>query len=271
MKNIIPILLLLFLASSCKTQEEIQREQMVDNIQIQMVESQKINADSSVRFSDFEEKISRLRGLIEEKGYKTNQTYSSEFTTLKERLTLIETEFKELQSTNKKMLNEFGGLKVQLNQQKVFLNKVLSSLDSLSKKGTKKKSSKKKRKSIKKKSLYKSALSLYRKAKYNKAKPIFLKVLKKKKSPKSIQAHSIHNLGMIAYINKNYEDSIIWFSRLYTEFPKTGYNKNGLLYLGKAFYKINKKEHGREILTELINKFPNAKKIKEAKSLLKKK
>ena len=60
---------------------------------------------------------------------------------------------------------------------------------------------------------------------------------------------------MIAYIKKEYKDAIIYFSRLYTEYSKSGFNKNGMFYLGKSFEKVGKKSSARQTLEGLLEAF----------------
>ena len=53
-------ILSLTLVFSCKTREDIAREQMVDNISMQVRDGQKLNADFTVRLQSIEDRINSL-------------------------------------------------------------------------------------------------------------------------------------------------------------------------------------------------------------------
>jgi len=108
----------------------------------------------------------------------------------------------------------------------------------------------------------------YGKGRYAQAKGILLKLLEDKSIKGARKARVIHNLGMIAYMDKEFDKGLVYFSRLFTEFEKSGYNKNGLLYLARSFEKLGQKEQAVQTLNELINRFPDAKQVKNAKEML---
>ena len=111
-------------------------------------------------------------------------------------------------------------------------------------------------------------MGLYRRAKYAQAKSILLDLVDKKFS-ETRKARVIHNLGMIAYMDKENDKALAYFSRLFTEFPKTGYNKNGLMFLAKTLQRMKKNEEAKQALNELITRFPKAKQVAQAKKMLK--
>ena len=59
-------LTILLVLGGCKTQEQIQREQMVDNLSIQMRDSQSTRANFTVRMQELEERLGQLTGQLEE-------------------------------------------------------------------------------------------------------------------------------------------------------------------------------------------------------------
>lgn len=245
----------IILFNSCKTQEQIQREQMMDNIAVQMVEGQKLNAEGTSKLQEIQEKIGQLQGQIEEKQHADKSAMDSELNSIKERLTMLEKAMVLQKETSDKT-------SAQLEEQGQFLKKVLSELENLGKSAPKKVSKKKSN------NTFDEALTDYKKGKYSEAKTLFLELLNDKKTPKKNLPHIIHNLGMVAFIQKNYDDAITLFSRLYTEYPTTGFNQNGLFFLAKAFNKLNKTDAAKQTLNELIQKFPDSRKIPDAKKLL---
>jgi len=241
----------LSLFASCKTREDIVREQMIDNMSMQMQDGQKLNADFSVRMQNIEDRLNNLSGNLEENQHKTKTTIDEKIKTLEEKITILET-------TQTKQSESLDSLHKEIAAQKEYIQEVL---------GTLKKISQKKSKSRKKQSPYTRAMSLYHRGKYADAKNILVSLLDDKMSS-SHKARVIHNLGMIAYMDKENDKALAYFSRLFTEFPKTGYNKNGLMYLAKTLKRMNKKEEAKQALNELISRFPKARQVAQAKKML---
>lgn len=251
--NISLVLLVLVLLVSCKTQEDIDREQMVDGLSVQMVENQKLSADATARLQGLEERISGLNGQIEETDHNNKTTFSERFKNLEERLLLME-ESSKLQSSQLQTVTQ------KLEAQSKYIKDVIGGLKSL----TNNKKSKKRRKS----SLYNEAMENYKRARYKKAKKQFRQLLASKKLKYKQKTRTIHNLAMILYMNKKYSEAASLFSRLFTEHNKSSYNKNGLLYLAKSFKGLKKNEEAKQTLHELVSRFPKAKQVKEAKKML---
>tara|TARA_R100000656_G_scaffold100565_1_gene73059 strand:- start:964 stop:1707 length:744 start_codon:yes stop_codon:yes gene_type:complete len=245
MKFLIPFAVLVVL-TGCKTQEEIRREQLVDNLGVQMVQSQKMVADATVTLSTIEERIQGLTGKLDELDRNSQVQLQTQVDALNQRMTLME-------ETNKT-------LQAKVEEQSKYLQDVLGTLKTLSSgSGAKKKLSD-----------YDQAMSEYGKGRYSSAKPILVKLLEDKSIKGSKQARVMHNLGMISYMDKQYDKALVYFSRLFTEHEKTGYNKNGLLFLGRTFDKLGQKEQAKQTLGELIKRFPDAKQVKAAKEMLEK-
>jgi len=95
-------------------------------------------------------------------------------------------------------------------------------------------------------------------------------LLDKKKIKSNRKARVLHNLGMSSFLLKQNDQALIYFSKLITDYPKSHYNKNGLLFLGKSFKKLNQKEQAKQTFSELVSRFPKSKQTKEAKKILKK-
>lgn len=243
------------LGAGCKTQEQIKREQLVDNLSMQMVESQKLTADTSVRMQQIEERLGLVTGQIEETGQTSRQHINDVVKNLQERILVLE----ESNKTYKELLTS---IQSKLGDQDKYIKEVLASLSKIS--GTapsKKKVSK---------SPYDIAIANYRDGKYAEAKPQLIALLDSKKFKGSERASLIHNLGMIAYFEKNDKDAMVYFSRLFTEHPESGYNGNGLFFLAKVFDRAGKSAERKQTLEELVAKYPKHRKAKEAQALLKK-
>jgi TolA-binding protein len=245
---------------SCKTQEEIQREQMVDNLSIQMVENQKLTADSKVRLQNIEERLGMLTGQVEDTNHNTKEQLTKEVQLLRDKVILLEEKDKSNTETLNMTQKRLTGLEDQLRQQDKYLKKVLATLTGA---GVAKKA-------VKKRSAYDSAMYDYKKGRYKSAKPKLEALEANKKIKGNKRARVLHNLGMVSYINKDDNSASAYFGKLFTEFPKSSYNANGLLYLSKSFKRMGQKDQAKQILEELIKRFPKSKRVKEAKSELEK-
>lgn len=229
--------------TSCfKTAEQIKREKVVDSLEVQMTDSMKMTQSTQERLQNLEDRISTLTGSVEESNHqnKSNQTVKAD--TLTTEIKLI----KEAQTT---IQDDVKNLDKRLVAQKQYLDTLLKTLSEI----TGKKSSKKK---AKKRSKYDQAIHDYKRGSYKRAKASLLELNNDKRIKGSRRARVIHSLGMIEYIQKNYNDSVIYFSKLLTEFPKSGYNKNGLLHLARSFRNNKNNEQAIQAFTMLIDKYP---------------
>ncbi len=233
----------MIMLTGCKTQEQIRREKLVDSLGVQMVQSQELVADTTVKIQALEERLGGLTGKLDELDHNSQIQLQTQVDTLNQRITLLEESNKTLQS--------------KVDEQSKYLQEVLGTLKNLSSGAPKKKLSD-----------YDQAMSDYGKGRYGQAKPILVKLLNNKSIKGSQQARVLHNLGMISYMDKEFDKALVYFSRLFTEHGKTGYNKNGLLFLARSFEKLGQKEQASQTLNELIARFPDAKQVKDAKEML---
>jgi TolA-binding protein len=256
-------LLLLVTLLSCKTTEEIEREQMVQNLAGQMVQAQKVSAESTVQMQNLEHRINKVIGGVEEASHQRVQKLESFIEQSKKSQELSDLTQKSLQQQVSDQQKQIAALQGSLEEQRKFLDRILKSIDKISKRNRRAA-----KKSSKKLSSYDHTMSLYRKARYPAAKVGLLKLLDNKKIKGSRRARLLHNLGMIAYMDKEYEKATVYFSRLFTNYPKTSYNSNGLLYLSKSFYESGDHAGALETLQEMVKRFPQAKQVGTANKMI---
>ncbi len=233
---------------ACQTQETIQREQMMENLSLQLVENQKLVADTTVKIQALEERMGMLTGQVQESDQKSTVAAQQSMESLSSRLTLLE----QSQSQNSKDLQE---VKSSLASQKEYLDKVVAMLGKL---GASESSPKKKS------DPFAEAMTNYRKGKYEVAKKQLLDLEKGGKYKGSQAANILHNLGMTYYLSKDYNTAASYFSRLFTEHEQSTYNKNGLLFLAKSFRARKEKDKAQATLDELIKRYPGSKQATEA-------
>jgi len=255
MKYIIPLLFTLMTVTSCKTTEDIRREQIVENLSLQMVQTQKLTAETTIKIQDLESRIMKLTGQLEETGHEQKEVLGN----AENRLKFQEEREKSLQEKISSLESKVVELSKQGAEQKKFIDKVLKSLNKISP-----------TKGGKTLSPYQQAMNDYRRGRYKKAKVQLSELYNNKKIKGKRKARITHNLGMISYMDKNYKEALVYFSKLYTSFAKTSYASNGLLFLAKSFKELNQKEESKQTLQQLITQYPKSKQVAEAKKILKK-
>lgn len=62
----------------CKTQEEIAREKLVDTLSVQMVQNQKLNADTLIKIQDLEDKLLQVGGQVEDSNHSQTQSFQQQ-------------------------------------------------------------------------------------------------------------------------------------------------------------------------------------------------
>lgn len=260
--------LLLVVFSGCKTQEDIRREQTVQNLNEEIQQTKKSTATGNSRFMAIEEQISRLTGQVEEANHNRSQSIKDN-QQLNERLNALE-------DTNKKQVEYIKALTEKVNNQSGYIEEVIASLAKLSEKPSEKPS---KKKAVNPDSVemdeedlaptFDNGFKQYQAKEYDSAKDIFTKVAANKKAAKKNREGATHYLGMIEYRNKNYEGAKVYFSKLFSENPDSSFAPATLLNLGKTFGQLKSKEEASMTYDELISRFPKSKEAAEAAKLKK--
>lgn len=205
------------------------------------------NANYSDRITVLEKKLTQVSGLLEELEYKQKSQLKIQNQTWEEK-------FIALEETSRESYQNIEILKKDLTEQSLYIKKVLSELKSM--------------KTPKKQNSYATAMLHYKKGRYKKARELLLRLEKKSTIRGNRRARLLHNLGLIGYMTKKYDQGLKYLSTLFTEFPKSNYNKNGLLILGKSLRASSKQEESKLIFAELIKRFPKSKQAKIAGQIL---
>ncbi len=251
--------LLLFYAFSCKTAEQIEREQAMDRLDGEVKSSLKTNADLVSRITKLEENLGQVTGQFEEKDYEKRKVLFTEMRKLEAKILILE-------DSNKILSDEMKKVQASQQEQKQYLEKVLSTLSSMNASASK--SSAKSEKKKDQSSPYQEAMKLYGDGKYAESKTLLLDLANSEKGNKL--ARVMHNLGMISFMDKKDDEALVYFSKLYANHPKSDFTPNGLLYMSKVLSRQGKKEEAKSALNELIKTYPGHKKAKEASELIKK-
>ena len=243
MSPAVSLLLISLVLLSCKTQEEIRREEALDRTMGEVEQQQRTLADTVTRMQSLEEKLATMTGRVDEIKYDSEQTYGQKIAELTGRLELLE--------------QTSEALSQEVEDQREYGKKVVETIEKMAK-----------TQGPKRQGPYWEAMGNYKRGRYKTAKGQLLALLEGKKVKGARRARVLHNLGMISFMDKNDDQSLTYFSKLFTDYPKSSYNKNGLLFLAKSFRRLDQKDQAQATLEELLTKFPEAKQKNEARRIL---
>lgn len=262
---------ILVLVASCKTQEDIRREQTVQNLNEEIQQTKKSAASGNSRFMAIEEQMSRLNGQVEESNHHSSKL-AQENKQLQDRLAKMEED-------NKKQVEYLKALTEKVNNQSDYIEEVIESLKKLSDKQPEEKPKKKVVKDDdadgvvaiedNRPATFDNGLKKYKEKEYDDARDIFQQVADNKKASKKSREGATHYLGMIELKNKKYESAKVYFSKVFSESPTSTYAPAALLNLGKTFAALKSKEEANMTYDELISRFPKSKEASEAAKLKK--
>lgn len=249
----ITCILLLYLTYACKTAEDIRREKLVDEIHSnvqkdkeQLGQSQRMIADMTQELSEKKQQMFQLQGEIDLDRLKMKE---------------METQILKL-SEDLKILDE--NTQMQYTELKKYLAEIVNGL---------KKIQKGQNASFSKAATNDNPLSLglehFKNGHFDKAKGLFLQVLKDPKLDKSIKNRVYHNLGIIEFNKNDCDQSMIYFTKIYTEDAQSVYAPNALLHIGKCFKKLNKPQESKAAFNQLISRYPSSSKVPSAQEELK--
>jgi TolA-binding protein len=263
--KVILIFSILFLFTGClKTADQIEREKKVDNLSEELTASHKTVADLMLLVKEQQAKINAINGQFEEIEHKQTTQTSRVVDDLKKQISLLNEQVSALQNDNKALNTKMEELSTKVDEQKAFIEKVTHSLGKMSSdtKGQDESTS-----DIG--DAYEKAVKLMAAKKYNDAKDIFLELIADKSQKASIVNKSHFQLGMIEFKRKKYEDALVFFSKVYTQYPESSVAPSALFHLGKSFKAMKKVEEANSSFSELIEKYPKAKEASLAKKELK--
>ncbi len=250
------------LATGCATRDEIARRELLNELSDNMNQAQKLNAETVLRLGDIEERIGLVSGKIEEGQQKDRQSYISNMEKIQTEMNQLKHQLSTLEESYRKDLKD---IKQTQEAQKKYLEDVLAALAKVS--GEKK--SNKKDQSVKNQSVFDQAMESFDKGDLKDARPLHEELVNDQKLKANQRARVLHNLGIISFKEKKYDDALTYLSKLYTEHSSSSFAPNGLLHLGKSFESMNKKAEAKQAWQELLVKYPQSKHAGTAKKLLK--
>jgi len=258
--QIVFVFALLIALSGCKTQEDIRREKVVENLNEQVAQTQKNTANSNSRFVALEEEVAKLTGKIEDSTHSRQQEAKN--------YVIIQDRLANLEEANKKQTEFIKSLNEKIQDQSKYLEQVVAGLSSLAEKkeAPKKKESKETSSSSEIVSA-KNAIAKFKAKDFEESKSMFQSILENAKSKKKDKEAADYYLGMIEYKAKHFEEAKVYFSKLFTQNPDSSFAAPTLLNLAKSFFQLKSKDEGVQTLNELITRFPKSKEAAEGAKL----
>lgn len=248
--------LLLALSVSCiKTADQVNREKRIDSMNAQLADSQGLVADMVSQMKDMQNQLDKLNGKLEEQEHKNKGANEESSAKMNESMALIKTQ-QEAQSA------QLQGIQTELKDQKAFLEKVMSSLSSAQSNNN----SKSQKKSAK--SDLAEALDLIKGNDYSDARDILEGLIEHKDLSAGDQNKVFHGLGKVEYYTKNYEKGLVYFSKIYSKYPKASLAPSSLLFIGRSLDKMGKKPEAKEAFAKVIEDYAGSSEAKEAKKEL---
>jgi TolA-binding protein len=229
MKFLASLALALLLTGCFQTAEEIRREQRVSQVDQELQQSRVTVAEMSTKHRELQDQINMLNGKIEEMTHQKNQLSDGQVSQITQLLTGQKAEIEELRLQLKKQSDATTEMQEKLKIQTAYLQEVTQGLDNLS--STPKTKSKKEKKKDKSAEVVGDSKDFPSKLKLVEEQIQAGKLAEAGALCESIiqdSAYSAgkHNqcrfkLGEIAYKKKNYEDALVYFSKIYTQWPKS--------------------------------------------------
>ncbi len=255
-RNLSLIALLLLLTSCFKTAEEIKREKAIDQ---QLEQSSRIIADLTTQITELKGGLATTSGQIEEIDHKSKQSNEKKYTSLEQNIAQLNAQVKVLNEENTSHQKQLSFLSKEVKAQKSFIKNITGTLTKLNTGGSKKS----------KQSLIKKAHKAFEKNQKKKAKNLYQEVLASSKISNAQKNHVYFNLGLLNYWGKKYDQALIYFSKIYTKYPKSSFSPRALLYIARSFSKTGKSEEANATYQEVISKYPKSRQATAAKKEIK--
>lgn len=250
MKFLLLAVLFLSLTGCLKTAEQVKREQRMENISQQLSESQNIVADMTIMLKNFQQQIDNLSGKVEELQHQQKALTGTDLNAMNENLNLLRQQVQSLSDSQKAQTED-------LQQQRAFIEKVT---DKLGKMGTQRSDSAKKNP----KAEIDSARALISKKKYAEARAILNDLVGNPAVNAADQNKALHGLGLIEYNQKSYDKALVFFSKIYTKYPRSSLAPSSLLYIGRSLAKLGKKPEAKQAYSEVVSNYPNSSAAQDA-------
>lgn len=255
MMKILSLASLILLSTACiKTAEQVQREKRFESMNEQMKDSQGLVADLLAQMKDMQSQLNKMNGRIEEIEHRQQQVNPENINKMTETLNVM----KAKQDADSTALMQ---IQAELKDQRAFMEKVTQSLAAAKEapKPAKKKSAK---------ADLADALEMIKDDKYDSARSELEALIEHPDLTPGDHNKVLHGLGKVEYYTGNSDKALVYFSKIYTRFPKASLAPSSLLFIGRSLSKMGKKDEAKEAFAKVIEDYKGSKEANEAKKEL---
>lgn len=250
MKFLSFVLLLVLTVSCIKTADQVNREKRVESMSEQMKDSQGLVADMMTQMKEMQGQIDKMNGHIEELEHRNKKLDPEAINKMSENMNLMKTQQDSQTAQLVQIQNE-------LKEQRAFIEKVTANLSQASS------SNKSQKKSAKDELAH--ALKLLHKHDYGNARNELETLIDDPELSPGDHNKVFHALGKIEYFTKNYEKGLVYFSKIYSHYPKSSLASSSLLFIARCLDKLSKKEEAKEAYSKVMEEYAGTSEAKEAK------
>lgn len=255
MMKLVVYFFILILSSAClKTAEQVQREKKFDTISEQMGDTQGLLANIVSQMKDLQTQINKMNGRLEELEHSQGQVNPDQINKMNETMNLLKTQ-QESQAT------QLVSIQNELKEQRVFIEKVTQSLATSSKEVSASKSGKKKSA----KEDLEAGLKHVKQNKFEEARKELEGLIDHEDLSPGDKNRVLHGLGRVEYFTGNPEKALVYFSKIYTKYPKASLAPSSLLFIGRSLNKLGKKDEAKEAFQKVLEDYKGSKEANEAK------
>ena len=258
MTKILPLVLVAFFSTACiKTADQVNREKRFENMSEQMKDSQGLVANLVGQLKDMQNQLDRMTGKIEELEHRQSKVNPENLKKMDENIIIINTQ-QESQSS------QLTTIQNELKDQRAFLEKVTAGLAELKSAPAPTKSSKKK--SVK--DDLNEALDLIKSDDYADARKLLEPLIDHSDLTPGDRNKVLFGLGKVEYYTNHNDKALVYFSKIYTKFPKATLAPSSLLFIGRSLKKLGKKDEASEAFNQVVSQYPGSKEANDAKKEL---
>ncbi len=259
MMKLISLISLIVLSTACiKTADQVNREKRFESMSEQMKDSQGLVADLVSQMKDMQQQLDKMNGRLEEIEHRQKQVDPQNIAKMNETMNVMKTQ----QETESQQLL---AIQNELKEQRAFLEKVTASLAAA------KESAPKETKSSKKKSArgdLEEALADVKSNNYDDARTTLEGLIDHEDLTPGDHNKVLHGLGRVEYYTGHPDKALVYFSKIYTKFPKASLAPSSLLFIGRSLEKMGKKDEAKEAYAKVIEDYKGSKEANEAKKEL---
>lgn len=245
----------LFLLTACiKTADQVQREKRLESVSEQVKDSQGLVAELLAQIKDMQGQLDKMNGRMEEIEHSQKKVNPDNINKMNETLNVMKTK----QDTDSEQLVQIQN---ELKEQRSFLEKVTQSLTA-----AKEPSKSSKKKNVK--AELENGLDLIKKDKFSAAREELETLIDHPELTPGDNNKVLYGLGKVEYYSGNSDKALIYFSKIYTRYPKASLAPSSLLFIGRSLVKMGKKDEAKEAFSKVVEDYKDSKEANEAKKEL---